>query len=282
MSLVFAPALFDTLQAAAPPTIAFFKSLPTNTDERWAIYLLLLEKPGYRPKIYIGSGTNSLRGVSARFSEYNRAEALPQYVQKALDDGYTILYRGLLCWTAIPPAALQPKIRILFVAMEAAFSYVFWAMKGLKRDNGMSHICHWPRDTLEFDGLCSHCALAEPVSGDFDLTSEQLEAQAAELKQRRSALQAVVNTNYQQNQMLNNREGYKARNRKKSATYVEKRSDKAKASHNNSLAKAKDNKTYYCEICDLACGKKNDLARHEKSKSHIREAAAHHSSSQLD
>jgi len=176
-SLVFAPGLFDTLQAAAPPTIAFFKSLPTNTDKRWAIYLLLLEKPGYRPKIYIGSGTNSLRGVSARFSEYNRAEALPQYVQKALDDSYTIAYRGLLCWTAIPPAALQPKIRILFVAMEAAFFYVFWAVKGLKRDYGMSHICHWPCDTLEYNGLCSYCALAEPVSGDFDLTSEQLEAE---------------------------------------------------------------------------------------------------------
>lgn len=40
-SLVLAPNLFDVLQAAAPPTIQYFKSLPTETSSRWIIFLSL-------------------------------------------------------------------------------------------------------------------------------------------------------------------------------------------------------------------------------------------------
>jgi hypothetical protein len=59
VSITFAPGLWEILQAAAPPAIQHFKNLraPLDTDWLWAIYLVLLEKPGRRPKIYIGSWT---------------------------------------------------------------------------------------------------------------------------------------------------------------------------------------------------------------------------------
>jgi hypothetical protein len=41
-SLVFASGLFDTLQAAVPPTMAFFKTLPTNYDKQWVCTLYCL------------------------------------------------------------------------------------------------------------------------------------------------------------------------------------------------------------------------------------------------
>jgi hypothetical protein len=41
-SMVFALGFFGVLQSATPPTISF-KSLPTDAEKRWAIYLLVLE-----------------------------------------------------------------------------------------------------------------------------------------------------------------------------------------------------------------------------------------------
>lgn len=67
-SLAFAPGLFEVLQASEPPSIAYFKNLPTYCKKLWAVYLLVLEKSGYRPKIYIGSGTDSKSGAPTRLS----------------------------------------------------------------------------------------------------------------------------------------------------------------------------------------------------------------------
>jgi hypothetical protein len=48
-SLTFAPGLFAVLQATAPPTIKYFNSLPIDTLQCWAIYFVILEKPGCPP-----------------------------------------------------------------------------------------------------------------------------------------------------------------------------------------------------------------------------------------
>jgi hypothetical protein len=96
-SLVFATGLLDVLQAAAPPTIKYFKTLPTDTSKRWAVYLLVFEKPICRPKIYIGSGADGYRGIQDRFMHYRSGHALPARVEQALKEGYTIVHYGLLC-----------------------------------------------------------------------------------------------------------------------------------------------------------------------------------------
>jgi len=57
VSLTFADGLFETLRSANPPTIAWLKSLPTELEKRCAVYLLVLEKAGSRPRVYIGSST---------------------------------------------------------------------------------------------------------------------------------------------------------------------------------------------------------------------------------
>jgi hypothetical protein len=141
-SLAFAPGLFEVLQASTPPTVSWFKCLPTNDEKRWAIYLLVLEKPSCRPKIYIGSGTNSKHGVHVRLTCYDRQSNLPIFVERALKDGYSIVHKGILCWIPIPLAADQPVLRVLFIALEATFSFVFWAMQSTK-DNafGMGKMC---------------------------------------------------------------------------------------------------------------------------------------------
>lgn len=170
VSLVFSPSLFEVLKAATPPTIQFFKSLPTDaSSSRWGIYVLVLEKPSCRSKIYIGSGINSFGGVYNRLKQYDDGFLLPHHVKAALDEGYTIVHKGLLCWIPLPSAGTTPVKRLLFFALEATFSYMFWAMRARARDYSMGHICLWDRKALEYDGCCSHCCLNEAILGDFDL-----------------------------------------------------------------------------------------------------------------
>jgi hypothetical protein len=184
--LAFAPGLWDIVLANAPPSIAYFKSLPTYCVMLWAVYVIVLEKRRCRLNIYIGSGTDKVSGA-ARLQQYDNMVTLPRYVKAALDDGYTITYKGLLCWAPLPTAATRFALRVLFLALESAFSITFWAMYSKTKDYGMpQHLCPWEIDALDYDGLCSHAAIAEQVAGEntLGLTPEQLEATDAELKQR--------------------------------------------------------------------------------------------------
>lgn len=203
-SLEFAPGLFEVLQAATPPTIKLFKSLPTDVLSRWGVYVLVLEKPLCRPRLYISSGTNSFGGVRTRLKQYDDGFLIPQYVQASLDEGYTIVHKGLLCWIPHPTTTLVPINRLLIIALEATFAYMFWAMKARLGDYGMGHICLWDRSTLEYDGLCSHPCLNEGIHGDFDMTPEQLEAYAAEREQKRVILKAENNSSWHYKQMETN------------------------------------------------------------------------------
>jgi hypothetical protein len=139
-SITFASGLFNVLQAASPPTIEYFKTLSTETLACWAVYIVILEKLHCRPRIYIGSGTNC-HGLRARFRDYNVLRELPRYVEKSIEEGYKIVHKAPLCWIPIPLASLEPKLRLLLVALEATFAYMLWAMRIASRDYGMAHIC---------------------------------------------------------------------------------------------------------------------------------------------
>jgi hypothetical protein len=71
-SLNFAPGAFTVLRAATPPYIDLFKGLRVNAGKRWAVYVLVLEKVGYRPKVYIGSGTKATDRISDRSNQHDR------------------------------------------------------------------------------------------------------------------------------------------------------------------------------------------------------------------
>ncbi|KAK4951845.1 carbamoyl-phosphate synthase (glutamine-hydrolyzing) cpa2 [Elasticomyces elasticus] len=172
----FAPGLLDVLQSTTPPTIAFFKTLPTEFAKRWAVYLLVLEKLGCRPKIYVGSGTQVVKGVKGRLDQYDNEQSLPQYVQAALDEGFTITFKGLLCWMPIPAFAQVYAYRGLILTLETALAAVLWAMRSKVKHYGMPAVCHWTLSELEYDGCCSHNPLMEGITGvnPEELTAEQL------------------------------------------------------------------------------------------------------------
>ncbi|KAK5738549.1 carbamoyl-phosphate synthase (glutamine-hydrolyzing) cpa2 [Elasticomyces elasticus] len=235
-SLSFAPGLLEAVQSATPPSVHWFKSLPTNHSKRWAVYALVLEKRGSVTMIYIGSGTNSNSGVKGRWAE------LPQYVADALRDGYTIAHKGTLAWCPIPTAANIPRLRLLFLAMETAFAALFWAFKSRKVDHHLASCCPWTLSAFTYSGLCSHSPLMESAAGKFDLSSEQLEAIAAEINAKRSA---------------------------KLKQYVKDHPDEMKANHKRSEKKIKSSRKFFCTMCTTSCKSQWELDRHNRSSRHM-------------
>ncbi|KAK7712357.1 Heat shock protein ssb1 [Diaporthe eres] len=188
-NLTFAPGLLDALQSAAPPTVRFFESLPDRHLGLWGIYALVLKKRRCITKIYIGSATDSDKGIPQRWKVYNRSRVgdklLPSKVNEALKQGYKITHKGVLAWTAIPSAKDVPRFRLLFYAMEATFSFHFWTMYSKTQDYLIGSCCPWPLDSFTYDGLCTHNCLHDVIAGHFNLSPEELELLDAQNKENR-------------------------------------------------------------------------------------------------
>lgn len=69
--------------------------LPTEKSKRWAIHAGVLEKKGSKALLKIGSGT-SHGGVRHRLGQHDRLEALPRFMQEAINMGYKITSQSLL------------------------------------------------------------------------------------------------------------------------------------------------------------------------------------------
>lgn len=210
-------------------------------------------------------------GVSARLKMYHDESLMPVLVTTALGEGYTITHKGLLCWTRwLQNASKVPVYRLLFIALEAAFSYMFWTMKARKSDYGMGYICLWDRHTLEYDRCCTHCDLNEGIRGHFDLTAEQLEARAVEAEQKRLLIKAENATNHHYHQMATNYDEY--------ITAANERVYKSRANNPGRdaahqarrIEEALSESTFVCELCDLSFGTKQRLDNHKETAKHLR------------
>jgi hypothetical protein len=263
--LEFAPGLLDVLQSDSPPSIDYFKGLPSNGNGLWAVYALVLAKEASRPRLYVGSGTCYTGGVRRRFNNYVNKEELPKYVKRSLDEGYTISHKGLLCWCPIPESS-RLRTRVLFLALEATFSSILWAMNNRDKTYGMPLLCKWSRESFEWDGLCSHFALLEGVQGKDDgLTLEELEAADIAFKLRRkeaSKLRVQKRNDFKKNEFA----AWQAQrlrywNNRDLALYA--------ATRKRCRTKALASRKFSCDICNSNFCQSSELNIHKNSQKHI-------------
>lgn len=132
----FAPGLLEVLNAATPPTLEFFKgtpAVPATAPKLFGVYVLVYEKPGSLPRVYIGSGTAD-RGVQERLASYLRGVNMttPNSVIKARNEGFELVHQGLLAWSRMPTPADKVLFRLFFLALEAMFTFGFWTFAGSK------------------------------------------------------------------------------------------------------------------------------------------------------
>ncbi|KAG8624186.1 hypothetical protein KVT40_009162 [Elsinoe batatas] len=257
IGLVFVDGLFDVLLSATPPPLSWFKALPlimagTVLAKLWAVYVIVLEMKGRRPKIYIGSGTEIEVGVRRRLYEYNKKKGRkPKYVQKAIDEGYTITHQGYLCWLPIPEPKNEAWAQLAVLALEATFSFYFWAMNSSKAFD-MAHARRWSLEDFEYDGCCSHSCLLEGLLTD-DLTPEQVKVKYEQMiimrKERQIARRPIRNT-------------------QKNARY--KKTPKAVHNERDRVIKerAREQKRHHCSDCDRTFGTPYELRQHLKTNEH--------------
>jgi hypothetical protein len=107
-------------------------------------------------------------------AQYDRRYNLPAGVDSALREGFTIVHKGILCWTKMPGPLLKIPLRAVMVLLENVFCLVFWAMQSRTKTYGMPKLCPWDMDTLSWDGCCTHMAVTEGIVGvSKHLTAEE-------------------------------------------------------------------------------------------------------------
>jgi hypothetical protein len=112
---------------------------------------------------------------------------MPYNVGRAVDEGYTVTHKGVLCWTTTPPSSTRFPMRSLMIPLETAFLLALWAMLSRTKTYGMPSLLSWALDTIQYDGCCSHSAISEIVLGENEgLTTAQIAAKEAEMEARRA------------------------------------------------------------------------------------------------
>jgi hypothetical protein len=313
--LSFAVGILDVILSPYPPSVAFFEFLPNPQKHQklWGVYGLVLAKSGCKPKVYLGSGTETLSGCSGRLAVYYNpnSQTLPRFVEAAFKDGYILSHSGLLCWCPIPLASLVPRLRARFLAIEALFTSIFFAAHLSNLDNVWRHalIIEWVRDDVEYGPLCSHSPLNERPVGDLGLSAEQLEANDAVRKDSLTARKRDEKRNWIANNQVKaydierksinqtieakkhycppcdisfGKPGLLAKHLLTQAHHdkalnVEKNGSYQRSGNALRTAKctqsAKESKKFFCSLCDMAFGRQAHLLKHNNSKAHLAKAA---------
>lgn len=169
-----------------PSTSSWLSHYASTTIKQWGIYAVVLLLPGSKPKLYIGSGTNSASAVETRCRSYiNESGSLPYLLKKALQDGYEIASVGMLCWTDFPAPHLLPRSRARILVLEAIFTIFFYAChKMIMDDLFIPEFFLWQRQDVTWGALCTHLSISESVRADLSLTDEELSLAAAARAQR--------------------------------------------------------------------------------------------------
>ena len=239
----FPVALLDAFKAKGPPNISFFEDLPDAHVRLWGVYALLLKKDGEKPMLYIGSGTAARVGLKSRMACYTRGASLPRYVSRAMDNGYEVTYRGILVSSPIPEPKDYALVRVVILALESLFTFSFWSLYSKKDYDCASSLAHWPLDTYEYGGLSSHSPLIEGVDGILNLTEQE------------------------QKEMLEKVEAARKLGAKRSfAKYYRKIKESGQIKAR--LARVRESKKFYCDVCEIGCGSPSGLRDHLSGKHH--------------
>jgi hypothetical protein len=174
--LTFCAGLKEVLSAPTPPPIGWFLQLdPHIPKSSWGVYLMVLEKDGHEPCIYVGSSVDVTQGIWARLGQHLRGARDPSRVKQVKDEGYKIVHLTILAYMGIPTPPERTKSRALIRILEACFHYVFWSM--WSKDVMYSFPINetwWSPASFQYRGLSSHNPLIEGIEVNDQLSEDQL------------------------------------------------------------------------------------------------------------
>ncbi|KAK4190573.1 ATP-1 H+-transporting ATP synthase [Podospora australis] len=238
----------DILTQEYPPEFAPGLETPPPEKSVWGVYAVVMEKPEFPAKLYIGSGTRSsvLGGVQGRFDEYRGNRNVPSLIRSSQIDGYTKTHQGLLYWQDIPGVTDRiPIQRLRVVALEATFAFIFHAFRESFLDGIWSEFQNYPRPTgqREFPAMgIAQARLKDTMKEAYRRYEE---------KNRALDLRAFLD------RRLQNKMDWQARNPERVSEIAKGVRERAKASER-----------FRCEICEINLDSTTGLPNHQESKPH--------------
>lgn len=160
---------------------------------------------------------------------------------------------------------------MLLLTLETAIACFLWSMNtSIHNENpwGLVDLCPWDVKNLPYRGLCTHPAVSEPVCGSFDLTAQQLEAIAKEIKERRRLICHKARVKSCAKKRAEDPIGYVAHGRERHAQWKRDNPGRMKVFNQKYHQKCRELKKFACTPCDKAFDNSKDLKRHLLTKIH--------------
>ncbi|KAI9055091.1 hypothetical protein LZ554_000056 [Drepanopeziza brunnea f. sp. 'monogermtubi'] len=286
--LNFMDGLLEVLQHDAPPPPEFWLTTPVPDGKFWGVYALLMVKDEEEEvALYIGSGTEALRGCAKRMSDYSdeNYHKLPRLARQAYERGFELCHIGVICWAPMPDATLIPRARRRFIALEGMFTNLFFSCIPTVMDDLWDSLVPWTRSQVAWTPLNSHSPLSEGAHGDIALGKEDLARAEADRKAR---VAQYSKKSYAKNGMkmreryelarAQDIDAWRLKNRIRSRSRVsrnrEKYREKFRASSRKHKQKNIDTQKFFCETCEKAFPDSCKLKKHLNTELHQRTALA--------
>lgn len=272
----FANGVLDTVQAEQPPSPNVFLTTPSAKSKVWGVYAMLMVKDGCEPGLCIGSGTDSTSGARSRMHQYHDKtnRTLPIAVRRLFKHGYDVAHIGLLCWCPIPPPAVRPRARLRLLALEGAFTNLFYSAIATIMDGVWFDLVPWSRDEILWRPLNSHSPFTEGVD-QLDLNaSELVELDAARVLRAKQHSRKNYAKNAQRMREQYDLEraqdvvAFRLKKRKQAISWVARNKEKMASHSRCSKKKAVETKRFPCVICNKTFADSAKLKRHEATDRH--------------
>lgn len=255
----FCPGLLAQLQSSTPPTLEWFRSLPSTVRSgSWGVYVLLYEKSGCKPMIYIGSGTHLTHGIRFRITQHISGQRSPVEIAKAVASRYRLTNTRLLAYCPIPSGGSLLKHRAVIVALETALTLLFSALRNRSKHYGLPDLCRWKGQSFEYDGLCGHNPLIERVHGADEVASEARKRR----KEKRRVYMKTYDAELNKVERSNPSPEQKKKNQIKDRKRAERRRIKG--------VESRLLKLFRCEECDFTGRDASDLKHHKSTPRHLK------------
>ena len=134
------------------------------------------------------AATASEFGIRARFKDYRNMHAVFQQTLDAIQDGFVLDYRIILASSPIPQPADQPRVRALYIVLEAALQPFFgvWCLLLPTMDAWATVQSGIARNSLDMDYALIRSPLLENFK-NLQVTPEELNAIAEEKQNHKNS-----------------------------------------------------------------------------------------------
>ncbi|OAG17539.1 hypothetical protein CC77DRAFT_261403 [Alternaria alternata] len=275
LGCVFDASLMPILCSGRPPTISQIKATTSIQRgdllwrNRWGVYIVVLEKHGFRPILYVGSSMNVQDGIYGRSCDYRSSNNrnLPRYVLRAIKKGYKITNFSVPFFFTKPTnPVLLGFAQTLVLAVEHTLTFRLWTMIGTW--NNCKGLALWKKEDQEYDGANSHSCMHESRSLEEikpEEIAELLEERAKRNKAKHDIYRATHKKQIRATQKIWDEENKEHRKEGKRQWNEENKE------HINEYARkraktAKETAQFPCNDCGLNFANKKELKRHKDSE----------------